>query len=257
LSTILTVKNLKKQFGGLSAVNNVSFEVYAGDIFGIIGPNGAGKTTIFNMIAGAFAPTSGSINFLGTEIIGMYTYNIAQLGIARTFQNTRVFHNMTTAENIFIGGIQRYSSGIYNGLLGLRKSRKEKMKLEMRVREELDFLGITRFANISADNLSYGHQRLLEIARSLVSLPKLLLLDEPGAGMNPTETAELMEVIDRIRNRGITTIVIEHDMKVIRGICNRALVVNTGEPIVEGTPEEVLSHPEVIEAYLGRVQSNE
>jgi branched-chain amino acid transport system ATP-binding protein len=250
-ATILSVSRLCKQFGGLIAVSNVDFDVRESDIYGIIGPNGAGKTTIFNMIAGAFPPTSGDILFNGKSIIKEYTYNVARMGISRTFQNTRILHNMTVAENIFVGGIQTYKSGIVAGLLGLQSARSEKAALSKSVFEELAFLGISEFAHYKAVNLAYGHQRLLEIARALISRPKLLLLDEPGAGMNPSETAELIGMLNRIRDRGITTIVIEHDMKFIRGICNRVLVVNTGETIVEGTPKEVLSHPDVIKAYLG------
>lgn len=248
---LLNVEKLTKKFTGLVAVNNVSFQVEKQDIYGIIGPNGAGKTTLFNMIAGTFAPTSGMITFEDKHIQGMYTYDVAQLGIARTFQNTRLFKNMTAAENVFIGGIQKYKSGVYSGLFGMGISRKEKKELENSVIQILDFLGITKFANTISNNLAYGHQRLLEIGRALVSKPTLLLLDEPSAGMNPTETLELMKLINRIRELGITTIVIEHDMKFIKGICNRTLVVNAGEIIVEGTPERVLNHPKVIEAYLG------
>lgn len=249
--SLLSISNLTKRFYGLVAVHDVSFDVEKGDIFGLIGPNGAGKTTTFNMIAGAFPKSEGKIVFSDEELEGLQTYQIARKGISRTFQNTRLFRNMTVAENIFIGGIQTYKSGMYAGLLGTKQSKKDKKQLNEKVIEMLDFLELTKYANHMARNLAYGHQRLLEIARALVSDPKLLLLDEPSAGMNPTETSELMQLIYRLRDKGITTVVIEHDMRLIKGVCNKIVVLNYGEKIAEGTPEEVLNNQKVIEAYLG------
>lgn len=249
--SILNIQNLTKHFIGLVAVDDVSFDVEEGSIYGIIGPNGAGKTTTFNMIAGAIPKTSGTITFMGQHIDGLLTDQVARSGISRTFQNTRLFKNMTVAENILVGGLFKYESNIYQGLLGTKKARKDKIETEDKVIEMLEFFDLFSLAPSMADSLAYGHQRLLEMARALVSNPKLLLLDEPSAGMNPTETVNLMQLISKIRDMGVTIIVIEHDMKFIKGICDRVMVLNYGIKIAEGTAEAVLTDPNVVNAYLG------
>lgn len=203
------------------------------------------------MIAGTFEPSEGTITFQGKQLNGLTPYRISSLGISRTFQNIRLFKNLTVAENVFIGGIHRYESGIYSGLLNLKKSREDKKLLVKRVYETLDFFSLIPLADMTANNLSYGHQRLLEMARAMVSQPKLLLLDEPCAGMNPTETAEVMECIQKLHDKGITTVVIEHDMNLIMGICNRIVVLDHGEKIAEGDSQAIQNNPQVIEAYLG------
>lgn len=248
---ILEVQNLTKRFIGLVAVNDVSFSVEQGSTYGIVGPNGAGKTTIFNMIAGALPITSGTVIFEDNKIGGLQPNQLASKGISRTFQNVRLFENMTVAENILVGGLHTYKTGIYQGLLGTGASRRDKKILEDRVVEMLEFFELTPYASNMADGLAYGHRRRLEMARALVSKPKLLLLDEPTAGMNSTEKAEVVELLEKIKKTGVTTIVIEHDMKFIKGICDNIMVLDYGEKLSEGDPEVVLKNPEVIKAYLG------
>jgi branched-chain amino acid transport system ATP-binding protein len=248
---LLEVDRIVKRFGGLFAVNDVSFEVDRGEIVSMIGPNGAGKTTAFNCITGLYPLTAGDVRFDGHSLLGMPPHRITRLGISRTFQNIRLFSYMTAVDNVMVGEHCRMHSKVWDDLLHTRKERAEERAVEARALATLRRLGLERYADVYARNLPYGLQRRLEIARALASEPTLLLLDEPAAGLNPQEKVELMGVISRMRDEGLTIFLIEHDMRVVMGISDRIVVLDYGEKIAEGTPKEVRENPRVIDAYLG------
>jgi branched-chain amino acid transport system ATP-binding protein len=248
---MLKLNNVTLKFGGLTANKNVSFEVKKGEIFGLIGPNGAGKTTLFNVISGVYKPTEGSVEFLGKDISGKKPYQVNMLGIARTYQNINLFGDMTVLENVMVGRHSRTKAGIFSAMFRLGKHRREEKDIVEKSMEVLEFMGLKDLYNYKASSLSYGQQRRLEIARAMASEPELLLLDEPAAGMNTGEKLELREDIKKIQKYGITILIVEHDMRVVFGISERVAVLNYGELIALGTPNEVQKNEDVINAYLG------
>lgn len=247
---VLSARDVSMRFGGLVAVDHVDFNVGLGEIVGLIGPNGAGKTTFFNCLTGLYQPTSGQVTFNGA-VLPPKPRKVVKAGMARTFQNIRLFANMTALENVMVGRYCRTSSGPFTSIVRGWKFRREERETEQMARQLLDFVGIGNSADHLARNLPYGDQRRLEIARALATEPKLILLDEPTAGMNPQETRQAEELILRIRDLGLAVVVIEHDMRFIFSLCDRVVCLVQGKVLVEGTPEVVQSDPQVIEAYIG------
>lgn len=248
----LQIQNVTKCFGGITASKDICFQVPEGALYGVIGPNGAGKTTLFNMITGVYAPTNGEILYYGRSIVGKSTYEIANMGIKRTFQNIRLFSDLSVFDNVLTACQNDISYNLLDGLLRTKCCREQEALCKKRCIEVLEQVGLERYAGQRAGNLPYGSQRRLEIARALVTSPRILLLDEPAAGMNEDESAQLTQFIQNLHiNRDITIIIIDHHMDVIMNLCSRISVINFGMLLAEGTPEEIQGNQEVIEAYLG------
>jgi branched-chain amino acid transport system ATP-binding protein len=252
---MLQVRKLSKRFGGLIALDRLDIDINDSEILGVIGPNGAGKTTLFNVISGFFPPTRGKVFFDGEDVTGLRADEITQLGISRTFQTSTLFMSLTVLENVFIGCHMRYKTNIWKRLFRMPSAVKEEDTLRERAKEILKFMGLESIRNEIAKNLPHGHQKILSVCMALATRPKLLLLDEPVTGMNPTEMQTMIDLIRRIRDSGITIAIVEHNMKTVVNLCDRLIVLNYGQKIAEGRPLEILENEEVIEAYLGEKEA--
>ena len=258
MTAVLEIKNLTKAFGGLTAVSDLSFNIPKGKIYGVIGPNGAGKTTVFNQITGIYPPTSGEIMFEGKSLLGLKPSTIAQMGVARTFQNLRLFKKLTALENVMIACQHDCNYNLLTAIIRTKHYRQEEKRIKDEAESLLDIIGLSQYINQTASNLPYGHQRRLEIARAMALNPRLLLLDEPAAGMNPEESIALMEFIRDIKDKfNLTILLIEHHMELVMGICEHIVVLNFGKEIANGNPEAIQNNPDVITAYLGEEVSED
>ncbi|MBW1996647.1 MAG: ABC transporter ATP-binding protein [Deltaproteobacteria bacterium] len=252
---ILEVRKLSKWFGGLAAVNELDLWVNRSEILGLIGPNGAGKTTFFNVVSGFYPPTSGQVLFEGQDISGMKAHDVARLGISRTFQTSTLFMRLSVLDNVFTGYHMRYRTSLLKRILRTPSAIKEERELREKAEEILEFVGMASLTDDLAGNLPHGYQRTLSVAMALATEPRLLLLDEPATGMNPRETEAMIQLISKIREKGITIVLVEHDMRAVMNLCDRIVVFNFGQKIAEGSPEEIKEDRNVVEAYLGKEET--